>query len=70
MTKAIPKLTATDGKRSVTFSPSTWGDTYVELSICRNGWQTTTVEIDRDMVVWLRDMAEEFHHFMQSGEYE
>lgn len=44
----------TDGKRFVEIQPSRHGG--FDLTFCKNGFQATVVTIDKDMLVWLRDV--------------
>ena len=58
-------LDVKSGKRSVSLEPIDHNYTRFNLSICRNGWQTTVVEIDRDMVYWLGDIAQEMSQYIE-----
>jgi len=48
-------MNRTDGTRAVEVkTPKKEGQLFA-LSVCRNGFQTTTIDIDETMLVWLRD---------------
>ena len=61
----IPTLDVKNGKRSVSLEPGDRNGTRFNLSVCKNGWQTTVVEIDRDMVYWLGDIAQEMSQYIE-----
>ena len=49
----------TDGKRKVTVWPAYYASEGFDVGICRNGYQTTVVTMDREMLAWLRDAITE-----------
>lgn len=52
-------ITKTDGKRSIGIG-KIYSKDGVDLSFCRNGFQTTVVKVDRDMLPWLIDAVYEY----------
>ena len=49
----------TDGNRTVEVRPAKYATEGFDVSICRNGWQSTVVTMDREMLLWLRDAITE-----------
>ena len=41
-----------DGKRTIKIVNTDYG---IDVHVCRNGFQTTIVTMDREMLLWLRD---------------
>ena len=53
-------FTTSDGKRSVIVKVSDDFDDEIDLHICRNGFQTTVITLDPEMLVWVRDCCNRF----------
>lgn len=47
--------TKSDGKRKVSISAAHMASEGYDISVCRNGHQTTVVTMDEEMTRWLRD---------------
>lgn len=64
-------ITKTDGKKKLTIETAEYEEA-IELGVCRNGYQTTVVTIDFEMIDWLKDALEEYSNVMgelpKSGE--
>jgi len=53
-------IVKTDGKRLISLSKDKWTEhDMFDLSICKNGWQSTTIGIDKEMVYWLHEATKE-----------
>ncbi|MCK7581041.1 MAG: hypothetical protein MZV65_39560 [Chromatiales bacterium] len=52
------EITKTDGTRSISVSKSRYSG--IDIAVCLNGWQTTVVRIDDDMLQWMVDAVAEF----------
>lgn len=50
----------TDGKRRVAISDEDYVFGGIDIKVCRNGWQTTVVTIDKEMLSWLKDVITEY----------
>lgn len=50
----------TDGKKEIIVSQSRYASDELEISICRNGFQSTVVSIDEEMLQWLHDAIAEY----------
>lgn len=50
-----PKETSrTDGKRSICISDEDYDYGGFDVQVCRNGYQTTIVTMDKEMLIWLK----------------
>ena len=52
----------TDGKRLVQIFNDRFDEAHeVSLAFCRNGYQTTSVTIDLEMLSWVGDVVDEYN---------
>jgi hypothetical protein len=49
-----------DGKRSIIVETSDDFTDEVDIHICRNGFQTTVITVDPEMLVWVRDCCNRY----------
>lgn len=50
----------TDGTRSVSVQGDKYSEGQPTISVCQNGYQTTTVGLSQQMLVWLADAIDEY----------
>ena len=49
----------TDGKRRIIVSDAQYAEEGFDVSVCRNGYQSTVATMDKEMLIWLRDAITE-----------
>lgn len=59
MTHGTAETVKTDGKRRISIAAASMPQEGFNVSVCRNGWQTTVVTLDQEMLMWLRDAITE-----------
>lgn len=57
-------ITKKSGKKEVSLSDEKWADPF-DLSICRNGWQSTSIAVDHEMLLMLREIIKEWDELRQ-----
>lgn len=59
----MKSMMRTDGIKSVSVEKSERAkrDSY-DLTICKNGWQSVSVEVDREMLNWLSEIIKKFNY--------
>ena len=63
------EMMRSDGKRRISVNPASMSSDDVDVTVCRNGVQSTVITMDVEMLGWLQTAISEYleaqHHIRQ-----